>query len=150
MQCCCICLYICAMEKPKHSSKLDNIGMTASVLCAIHCAVVPLLITSLPLLGLGFLANPWFEWSMITFAVIVGFYAIGISYFRSHRRLLPAGLLLGGFLIIIAGHLYVTNMREAIIVPVGGLLIAAAHFFNYKYTTVCRTDNTLFHFGHKH
>lgn len=125
-------------------------GMTASVLCAVHCALVPLLVTSLPLLGLGFLANPWFEWGMITFAVFLGFYAIGLSYFRSHHRILPLILLFGGFAIIITGHLYVTSWREAIIVPFGGLLIATAHFFNYKYTTICNADNTLFHLKHSH
>ncbi|HEY2583370.1 MAG TPA: MerC domain-containing protein, partial [Mucilaginibacter sp.] len=57
------------MKVVKHKSGLDNVGMTASVLCAIHCALVPLLITSLPLLGLGFLANPWLEWSMIILAL---------------------------------------------------------------------------------
>ncbi|MDB5007858.1 MAG: hypothetical protein JWP45_2251 [Mucilaginibacter sp.] len=108
--------------------------MTASVLCAVHCAVVPFLITSLPLLGLGFLANPWFEWSMILFALFIGFYAIGSSYFRVHHKLLPVCLLIFGFSIIIAGHIFVQNWREAIIVPVGGLLIATAHFFNFRYT----------------
>ncbi|ASU36600.1 MerC domain-containing protein [Mucilaginibacter xinganensis] len=138
------------MDHSKHSSKLDNVGMTASILCAVHCAVVPFLITSLPLLGLGFLANPWVEWSMILFALLIGFYAIGLSYFRSHRRVLPLILLFGGFLIIITGHLYITNWREAIIVPFGGLLIATAHFFNYKYTAICRNANTLFHLKHSH
>ena len=150
MQYGCIRYYICTMKHSKHSSKLDSVGMTASILCAIHCALVPLLITSLPLLGLGFLANPWFEWGMITLAVFIGFYAIGLSYFRSHHRVLPLILLFGGFAVIIIGHLYVTSWREAIIVPFGGLLIATAHFFNYKYTTICSADNTLFHLGHSH
>jgi hypothetical protein len=150
MQLCCIYYYLCKMNPPKHSSKLDNVGMTASILCAVHCAIVPLLITSLPLLGLGFLANPWVEWSMITFAVFIGFYAIGLSYVRSHHRILPLVLLFGGFLVIIIGHIYVTSWREAIIVPFGGLLIATAHFFNYKYTSICSADNTLFHLKHSH
>ncbi len=143
--------YICNMKSsPKHSSRLDSVGMTASILCAVHCAVVPLLITSLPLIGLGFLANPWFEWGMIVFAVFIGFYAIGLSYMRSHHKLLPLILLAGGFAIIIVGHVYVHSWREAFIVPFGGLLIATAHFFNYKYTAVCSADNTLFHLKHSH
>ena len=131
----------------KHDSKLDNIGMTASVLCAVHCAIVPLVITSLPLLGLGFLANPWIEWSMISLALVIGIWAIGLSYFRTHRRPLPLVLLIIGFLIIIAGHLYITSWREAIIVPIGGLLIATAHFFNFKYTGVCRMNHKRIHFS---
>ncbi|TWI98703.1 MerC mercury resistance protein [Mucilaginibacter frigoritolerans] len=143
-------MYICAMISPKHHSKLDNVGMTASVLCAIHCAIVPFLITSLPLLGLGFLSNPWFEWGMIIFALFVGSYAIGISYFRIHHKILPVSLLIMGFLVIIGGHLFITSWREAIVVPIGGLLIATAHFFNFRYTGKCKKEGPHFHFGHAH
>jgi hypothetical protein len=150
MQLYCIYYYICMVITTKHSLKLDNIGMTASVLCAIHCAIVPILITSLPLLGLGFLANPLIEWSMIILALFIGIYAISLSYFRTHHKPLPMLLLITGFLIIIAGHLFITSWQEAIIVPIGGLLIATAHFFNYKYTGFCREGDTVFHLKHRH
>lgn len=132
----CICIYLCPVKAAKNNSKLDNIGMTASVLCAIHCAIVPLLITVLPLLGLGFLSNPLFEWGMITFALAIGIYAIGITYIRKRHSPLPFILLIIGFMIIIGGHLFITDWHEAIIVPMGGLLIATAHFFNYKYARI--------------
>lgn len=138
------------MKAKKHSSRLDNIGMTASILCAIHCAIVPILITSLPLFGLGFLANPLLEWGMIILALFIGFYAIGISYFRTHHKPLPMLLLITGFLVIIAGHLFITGWHEAIIVPVGGLLIATAHFFNFRYTGMCTNGHNLFNLRHKH
>jgi hypothetical protein len=126
------------MKDPKISSRLDNIGMTASTLCAIHCAIVPLLITTLPLIGLGFLANPRVEWSMIILALMLGVSSIGSSYFRTHHRPLPLLLLCGGFLVIIAGHTLITGWAEAVIVPCGGLIIATAHFVNYKYVGVCK------------
>jgi len=148
MQLYCIYCYICQVRTTKHSLKLDNIGMTASVLCAIHCAIVPILITSLPLIGLGFLANPLIEWSMIILALFIGIYAISLSYFRTHHKRLPMLLLITGFAIIIAGHLFITSWQEAIIVPIGGLLIATAHFFNYKYTGLCREEHTMFHLKH--
>ena len=125
-------IYFCAVKSKVRSSRLDHIGMTASTLCAVHCAVVPVLITSLPLLGLSFLANPWVEWSMIILALFIGAFAIGASYFRAHHKRLPMLLLIIGFLIIITGHLFIIGWREAIILPIGGLLIAAAHFFNAK------------------
>jgi len=125
------------MEFPKLTSRLDNIGMTASTLCAIHCAIVPLVFTSLPLVGLGFLANPWVEWGMIIMAFIIGVSSISLSYFRTHKRVLPLTLLVVGFLVVIAGHLYITGWIEAIVVPLGGLTIAAAHFVNYKYVGIC-------------
>jgi hypothetical protein len=129
------------MNFQKTSSRLDHIGITASTLCAIHCAIVPVLFTSLPLLGLGFLANIWVEWGMIVLALTIGAYSIGLSYLRIHRRPLPLILLTAGFAIIMLGHAFINGWAEAVIVPVGGLLIAIAHFANYKYTGACRHDN---------
>ena len=34
-----------------HKINWDGLGVTTSLICAIHCAVLPLLFTSLPLLG---------------------------------------------------------------------------------------------------
>ncbi|WP_426585421.1 MerC domain-containing protein [Mucilaginibacter sp. R-33] len=130
------------MDFQKLSPRLDNIGITASTLCAIHCAVVPLLFTSLPLVGLGFLANAWVEWGMIIFALVIGVYSIGLSYWRTHRRSVPLFMLVSGFVIIMGGHAFtITGKSEAMIVPVGGLLIAAAHYVNYRYTGACNHNH---------
>jgi len=130
------------MDFQKLSPRLDNIGITASTLCAIHCAVVPLLFTSLPLVGLGFLANAWVEWGMIIFALVIGVYSIGLSYWRTHRRSVPLFMLVSGFVIIMGGHAFTTTGKsEAMIVPVGGLLIAAAHYVNYRYTGACNHNH---------
>src|ERR1700741_5573835 len=105
------------MRQTRHSSKLDKFGMTASTICAIHCAIVPVLITTLPLIGLGFLANPWFEWGMIGLALMLGISSITVAYFKIHHRPLPVILLLVGFGAIGIGHLFAT-WAEAIIVPI--------------------------------
>ena len=138
------------MASTKIGVKLDNIGMTASTLCAIHCAVVPVFFTSLPLLGLGFLANPLIEWGMILLALIIGIASIGGSYTRSHHRVLPMLLLVAGFVIIIVGHVFTKGWLEAIIVPIGGFTVAFAHFVNYKYAGICNTSDKLFHLKHTH
>jgi hypothetical protein len=51
--------------------KLDAVGFTASTLCAIHCAVTPLLLTALPLAGLKFLAHPAIETAMIMLSLLI-------------------------------------------------------------------------------
>ncbi|AYL94165.1 MerC domain-containing protein [Mucilaginibacter celer] len=124
------------MNFQKLSPRLDNIGITASTLCAIHCAVVPLIFTSLPLIGLGFLADAWVEWGMIVFALAIGVYSIGLSY-RTHHRILPLLMLITGFGLILAGHAFSVFVKEWLVVPAGGLLIASAHFVNYRYTGAC-------------
>jgi hypothetical protein len=84
------------------SKTVDQLGITASLACAIHCAALPFLITTLPLLGLDFLANKWIEIVMISI-----------------------------------GHYFLENL-EAILIPLGGLTIAAAHFLNWKYSKICQ------------
>jgi hypothetical protein len=138
------------MAIKKVGSKLDSIGMTASTLCAIHCAVVPVLLTFLPLAGLGFLANPLFEWGMILMALLLGVSSIFLSYFRTHHRVLPLLLLVTGFVIIITGHIYLKGWMEAVVVPTGGLTIALAHFINFKYVDVCKHNDHFFHLKHAH
>ncbi|RFZ84072.1 MerC domain-containing protein [Mucilaginibacter terrenus] len=138
------------MNSPKPSRKLDHIGMTASTLCAIHCAAVPVLFTSLPLMGMEFLANPVVEWTMILLALVVGVWAIGGSYSRSHHKILPVLLLIAGFVIIILGHLFTKSTLEAIIVPLGGITIAVAHFINYKYAGTCQASDSFLHVKHTH
>jgi len=125
-------IYICRMDHHKTAARIDSIGITASTLCAIHCAVVPLIFTSLPFIGLGFLASPLVEWGMIAFALMIGLYSIGLSYLRTHRRPLPVVLLIMGFAIIVLGHIFLSGLIEGFVVPTGGLAIAGAHFVNYR------------------
>lgn len=138
------------MTTKKRGSRLDHIGMTASTLCAIHCAIVPILLTFLPLAGVGFLATPIFEWGMITLALMLGVSSIFLSYVRTHRRVLPLIMLVAGFAAVVLGHIYLHGWIEAIVVPLGGLTIAAAHFVNFKYVGVCKTDDHFFHLRHNH
>jgi len=120
---------------PKHD-RLDHLGMTASIACAIHCAALPLVITALPLLGLEFLASAGVEIFMICLSLIVGMYSLRISY-PKHRKVLPVLVLVTGFLLIAAGH-FVFEPLEALIVPLGGFTIAAAHLINWKYGRRCK------------
>lgn len=97
-----------------------------------------------------------FEWGMIILALLLGVSSIFLSYFRTHRRILPIALLISGFAIVVTGHIYAHGVAEAIVVPVGGLTIALAHFINYKYVGNCSIETHFFHLkqgrhaGHSH
>jgi len=116
--------------------RLDHLGVMASVACAIHCAALPLVITALPLLGLEFLANIWVEIVMICLSLLIGIWSLGSSY-PKHRKILPVVILLAGFLLIGTGH-FVLEDFEAVLIPLGGFTIAAAHLVNWKYSRVCK------------
>lgn len=123
------------MKRLIRTEKLDQLGMTASIACAIHCAALPFLITTLPLLGLNFLADSWVEITMICLSLTIGIWSLGTSY-PKHRKILPITVLIIGFALIGSGH-YVLHEMEAILIPLGGFTIAAAHFVNWKYSRSC-------------
>ena len=50
----------------------DALGITASLACAIHCALLPLLFTSLPILGINIIENPLIEITMVLLAFVIG------------------------------------------------------------------------------
>lgn len=64
---------------------LDLIGATASTLCAIHCLAMPLLIVTLPALGLGFLLNESLERGFVIVSVILAV-ANTCWGFRVHKK----------------------------------------------------------------
>ena len=123
------------MKRLIRTEKLDQLGMTASIACAIHCAALPFLITTLPLWGLNFLANSWVEIGMICLSLTIGIGSLSSAY-PKHRRMLPVMVLIGGFSMIGSGH-YLLHELEAILIPLGGLTIATAHFINWKYSRSC-------------
>ncbi|MBG6234053.1 hypothetical protein IWX76_000608 [Pedobacter sp. CAN_A7] len=127
------------MKSLLKSDRLDQLGMTASIACAIHCAALPLIITFLPLVGLEFLANIWVEMVMICLSLLIGAWSLISSYSR-HENLTPILVLITGFLFIATGH-FILEQMEPVLVPLGGFTIAAAHYINWKLNRVC---------GHEH
>ena len=112
---------------------VDRVGATASFLCAIHCALLPFVLTLLPLLGLGFLAGHRFERDFVLFAASLALFAL-ISGYRRHRYPLPLRLALPGLTLLVLGVVWVSEQQHviehAVMVTCGGLLVASAHFVN--------------------
>ena len=67
----------------------DGLGIATSLACAIHCIVLPLVLTSLPLFGINIIHNVYFEWAMIIIAFAVGVYALVHGYHTHHKKPLP-------------------------------------------------------------
>jgi len=111
----------------------DRVGAMASFLCAIHCALLPFVLTLLPLLGLGFLAGHRFERDFVLFAASLALFAL-VGGYRRHRYLLPLRLALPGLALLVLGVVWVSEERHIIVhsvmVTCGGLLVASGHFVN--------------------
>lgn len=122
--------YLCAMSIRIEKGVLDKLGILASVACAVHCALLPLVITVLPLVGMEFLANEWVEIFMLCLAVCIGAWSL-VGAYSLHKSLVPLTVLMLGFALIGTGHFGIDDW-EPVLIPLGGLTIAAAHYINWK------------------
>lgn len=110
----------------------DRVGATASFLCAIHCALLPFVLTLLPLIGLDFLASHAFERWFVMFAAALALFSL-INGFRRHRRMQALLLAGAGLTLLLAGVTFAEDFSLALhstLVACGGLMVATAHFLN--------------------
>jgi hypothetical protein len=125
--------YLCVMNR---KFNWDLLGVTASLACAIHCAILPLLITSLPLFGLELIDNIRFEYLMIVLTLVIGIVSLWHGYRRHHHSLTPILLFMTGILLLFAKQRW--HDYQLLFLPFAVLCIVVAHVINYK---SCRTHN---------
>lgn len=114
----------------------DALGVTVSVACAIHCAILPLAISSLPLFGINIIENPLFEYGMIALAFVVGSYSLYHGFKKHHHSWLPFILFSFGMFFLIIKQVF-HDWHLYLLVP-AVVLIILSHFLNYKF---CRRHN---------
>ena len=119
------------MQVTEDKSLLDRLGIWASSLCAVHCLALPILIPLLPLVGASFFAQDWFERTILSLSMIVGFWALLSGFYRYHRQIYPLySLMLGG--IIYWNKDMFGETYEPFTIATGALLIIGAHIVNLK------------------
>ena len=121
-----------------NGQKLDHLGVVASCLCAIHCALTPLTVSLIPLIGLEFLREKHTEWVLVIISIAIGSLSFIPSYVRRHRRCSPLLMFGTGLGVILTARLWFEEALqfELPAVLVGALLIISAHYFNLR---LCRT-----------
>ena len=124
------------MRKYFSQGFVDNTGACLSFACAIHCMAMPLLVTILPLIGLGFLANESAELVLITGAIglAIGSLAWGIRHHRSWRAFL---VLLVALVFIATARTAVEGTFEVVFYSFGAILLASAHLVNRHLCKTC-------------
>lgn len=114
---------------------LDVVGSTASLCCAVHCIALPLVITLLPVLGLGFLSSEGFEWGMIAVSITLATLALcwGRRVHGNSRTLyaIPVAVLLFIFAQTFHGD------GHWICMALGGTALAAGHLLNRRLCCKC-------------
>jgi hypothetical protein len=112
----------------------DALGVGTSIACAIHCAVLPFFLTSLPVFGANIIHNPLFELGMILLALAIGSYSLYHGFKKHHHNLLPQMLFFTGFIFLVLKQFFV-NYETWLLIP-AVLFIVTAHFFNFRFCQV--------------
>jgi MerC mercury resistance protein len=114
----------------------DALGITASLACAIHCALLPLFLTSLPLFGINIIHNLFFEMGMVMLAFGIGSYSFYHGYRSHHHNPLPFILFSVGIILLVL-KLFFIHYETWLLIP-AVTFIVLAHVLNFRF---CRVHN---------
>jgi hypothetical protein len=109
----------------------DRLGISASILCAIHCFATPVLVLSMPAIG-GFFSHAAFHWVVAAVIFPIAVFALWLGY-REHRytKMLWLG---GAGLVLMASAISVEpgTIYETIGMVAAGMLLSMAHYLNLQ------------------
>lgn len=112
--------------------RLDAMGIALSALCAVHCVLTIVVISSLGLAG-GWLLAPELHWWGLAAATIIAGVAIGIGAVR-HKRRMPFVIAMTG-LTFMGGALAAPHgVEEAVLTIIGVALVSLGHVLNLRST----------------
>jgi hypothetical protein len=114
----------------------DAIGITTSLACAVHCALLPLFLTSLPLFGFNIINNTLFEAGMILLAFCIGSYSLYHGYRKHHHSPLPLILFSLGMVLLVVKQFFI-QFETWLLIP-AVMFIILAHVINFR---SCRVHN---------
>ena len=108
----------------------DALGIGASLACAIHCALLPLFLSSLPLFGVNIIHNIGFEVGMIVLAFCVGSYSLYHGFKKHHHSFTPLLLFIIGFIFLVVKQFFI-HIETWLLIP-AVFFIITAHLINYR------------------
>jgi hypothetical protein len=123
-------LFITFAVLMRYKINWDALGIGASLACAIHCAILPFFLSSLPLFGMNIINNETFEAAMIILAFGIGSYSLYHGYRKHHHSFVPGILFIGGFAFLVLKE-FVIHYETWLLIP-AVVLIIAAHVLNYR------------------
>jgi hypothetical protein len=114
---------------------VDSLGSVGAALCAVHCALLPVALALLPVMGLGILASSGFEVGFVLFATALATASLWHGY-RHHRAYHALLVLVPGLMSLWSG-VFVPSWHEsavahAVTMSIGGTLVALAHLVNMR------------------
>lgn len=117
---------------PRRQRLLDGFAVTASMLCLIHCLVLPVLLIALPVLATMLVIPEAFHTIAFAIALPTSALAMASGYARHSRSgpMLLAGT--GLILLGIGAFAMDSEAAERVVTSVGAVTLAIAHVLNWR------------------
>ena len=118
----------------------DNIAISFSVLCALHCLLLPIILIFFPAISATFFGSEGFHKTLLYFVIPSSIIALSLGC-KMHGKynVYLYGIFGIGTLLIasIFGHDYFGESGEVILTLIGAGIISLGHFKNQKLCTDC-------------
>ncbi len=112
-------------------NKADLFGIGVGLACAIHCALMPLILTSGVFASSAFF-NHWFlDVAFFSASLYFAFHSLLKSFGKVHNNPLPLVLAFVGF-VFIAYVILTHDHGKVLFSVIGGVLLALAHVLNLR------------------
>jgi hypothetical protein len=122
--------------QPVMLTRADRTGTWLSLVCTVHCMASPLLVTILPVAGLGFLVHDVTEGLLLAASVALA--AVSLCWgFRLHRRWRALLFLVGALGFLVVGRWVAEAASERALVVVGAGMLTAGHLLNRHLCSTC-------------
>lgn len=125
-----ICIFVAHTMKQFIGAHIDFFGFLNSFLCAIHCAIFPLLISLGLLESLFWIEHFWLEMTFLFLSIFFASLSL-IKSFKVHRRLEALFMVLLGLSCLFVGLNLEHGIFQTTMMTLGGVIIASAHIVNY-------------------
>jgi hypothetical protein len=116
-------------------ARLDRVGLTLSVLCAVHCVGTLVLVAGLGIGG-SVLLNPAIHRTGLILAMLIVAVAIGAGALR-HRRPAPFVIAMTRQTIMGGAIAAPAEIEETVLTIIGVGLVAIAHVLNVRHLHRC-------------
>ncbi len=128
------------MRQKFFSNHLDFFGFSASMLCAVHCIAIPVVMAVGAISGLAWLKNPWMEALFIALSFIIASWSLSRSYLLYRHSIIAIRIMAIGFAFIIISR-FTEYAWEPILAAAGGITIATAHWKNWQLQKKCHPSH---------
>lgn len=125
---------------------MKKFGLWASIICAIHCTVLPLLTILIPTTGVYLFINENFEFVLLGLSLLLNITNLCFGY-KQHRSNKAVAVLASGLFIFVIGRSMHNHNHHSgfefdlfnIFMVSGGLLMALSSLINDKLCKHCKT-----------